>query len=149
MSMAINPIRISRTVPAEQIDLRRLVWVGPLVVAAAVLATVLVRALALAIFEISDDFEPLASVGPTIVSTVVASLAAIGVFALVARRSQRPITTYRRVAVVALALSFIGFTTLRGTDGVGAAGIGTLIAMHLVAFAVCVGLLTTLTRAVR
>ena len=73
------------------------------------------------------------------------------VFALVARRARHPITTYRRIAVVALLLSFlpdIGLLLNANAapfPGITIQSVGTLMVMHIVAAVISVYLLTTWT----
>ncbi len=100
--------------------------------------------------DISDDFLPI-GVGPVVVWSVIGTIAAALAFVLVARSSRRPIQRYCAIALVALVLSLIPDVMLliakpdRFDDITGAA-VGTLMVMHVVVAAVCVGLFTTLTR---
>ena len=118
-------------------------------VVAAVLATVanvVLRALAIAVFDIPDDFEHLA-LRAVIVSTVAGVLAAGVVYAIVARVSRTPDRTFTIVALVALALSLIAPLTVGLEDppeypGTDAASVGTLMAMHVVAAAIAIVTLT-------
>ena len=118
-------------------------------VVAAVLATVanvVLRALAIAVFDIPDAFEHLA-LRAVIVSTVAGVLAAGVVYAIVARVSSTPDRTFTIVALVALALSLIAPLTVGLEDppeypGTDAASVGTLMAMHVVAAAIAIVTLT-------
>ena len=118
-------------------------------VVAAVLATVanvVLRALAIAVFDIPDAFEHLA-LRAVIVSTVAGVLAAGVVYAIVARVSRTPDRTFTIVALVALALSLIAPLTVGLEDppeypGTDAASVGTLMAMHVVAAAIAIVTLT-------
>lgn len=81
--------------------------------------------------------------------TAVLVLAAVGVFALVARFARHPIRLYRRVALVALLLSFIPDLAIPFMDSPipsGAREIVLLMLTHVVAAAVSVAVLSTLTR---
>ena len=76
-------------------------------------------------------------------------IAAVVVFALVARFARRPIWLFRRIALVALLLSFIpdlALPFMPGPDPVGPREIVLLALTHVVAAAVSVALLTTLAR---
>jgi hypothetical protein len=114
----------------------------------ATLATLAVRWVGLAVFDIPPEFPPLDGPGPTIFFTVVCTTVAIGVYAMMRRWAQRPESLFRRVAVVVLVLSFVPDLLLL-TDGAAAAvpgatpaGVGVLMVMHVVAAAVIVWSLT-------
>jgi hypothetical protein len=148
MSTQTSPTPAS-TQPAR-VRFRALWWVGPLAIVASVVANLLVRALALAIFDISPAFDPLSTPGNTIVLTAVGVLLAVLVFALVGRFSKQPVRTYLIIAVVALLISFVPDIALlvnaEGApfEGIDVVSIGVLIVMHIVAAVVSVGLLITL-----
>ncbi len=130
----------------ERVDFGRLLWVGPLAIAAAVVANVLVRTVAVVLFDVSPGFPALA-LGPTVVFTVVGVLGAVLVFALVARFARRPVRLFRRIALVVLLVSFVPNVLLLLSDSVAGAtvpAVGTLMFEHVVAWAVSVGILTTL-----
>ena len=135
------------TPSTERVPMERVVRVGALAIAAAAVANVVVWAIAQAIFDISDDFMPLATVWPTIVVSVIYLGLGVAVFALINRFTERPVTWFWRIAVVALLLSFLPLLGARGQDGASTAGIVTLAAMHVVAFAIFVPAMTTRTRA--
>ena len=112
------------------------------------MANAIVYFIASAILRFPPEFPPLASVVPPILFTVMFTLVAVVVFAVVARRSSQPVRLYRIIAVVALILSFIPDLTLPGNPmfpGATPAAIGTLVVMHFVAAAITVYLLTTQT----
>ena len=102
---------------------------------AAVVVNVLVRALAIALFDIPDDFEHIA-LRAVILSTLVGVVAAGLVFAVVARLARDPVRTFTIVAAVALVLSFAAPLSL-GFDE--AAAVGTLMLMHVLTAATVVG----------
>ncbi|HET8757083.1 MAG TPA: DUF6069 family protein [Solirubrobacteraceae bacterium] len=103
---------------------------------AAVVANVLVRALAVALFDIPQpEFEEL-NLRPVILSTLGGVIAAGIVYAVMGGRT-RPFVI---VAVVALALSLIAPLTIDDPNA-DAAAVGTLIAMHVVAAAISVPIL--------
>ena len=132
----------------ERIDLHRLWWAGPLTVAAALGANAVVRSVGVALFAISPAFHSLAWIHFTWV-TVAALGTPVLVFAVVARCAERPVRLYRRVAALALVVSFIPNVGLLGADvpGGSPAANATLMAMHVVDAALCVWLLPSLTRA--
>ncbi len=129
----------------ERVSLRRLLWVGPLAIVAAVAANFVVRALALAVLDVPADFIQLQS--PAFLPfTVVGVLGAVIAFALVGRLSRAPVRTYTRLAIVVLVLSFIPDIGLlvSGAPGATLPGVLVLMVMHTVAAVVAVGILTRL-----
>jgi hypothetical protein len=111
----------------------RIALATAIAVVIAVLANVLLRALAVAVFDIPQpEFEPL-NLRPVILSTVGGVIAAGVVYALMGRR-KRPFVI---VAAVALILSLIAPLTIDDPNA-DAEAVGTLIAMHVVAAAISV-----------
>jgi hypothetical protein len=131
---------------AERVPLRRLAWVGPLAVAAATAANEIARRLLLATLQpISPDFLPMQAEGVAIM-TVAFAIAAVAVFAAVARLSIQPIRTYQIVAAVALALSMFPDLMLLPDPTATASGVVALMILHVVAAASIVWPLSALTR---
>jgi Family of unknown function (DUF6069) len=93
---------------------------------AAVVVNVLVRALALAVFDIPDDFEHI-ELRAVVLSTLVGVLAAAVVYALIARRARNPARTFTLVAAGALVVSFAAPISVEGDD----TAVGTLMFMHV------------------
>ena len=115
---------------------------------AAVVANVALVAVANPLFGVSPDFPALAKEAVA-VFTAVGVLLAVAVFALVARFAQRPISLYRRIAIGALVLSLIpdlAMPLLPSPIPVGAREIVLLMTTHVIAAAVAIGLLSSLTR---
>jgi len=117
-------------------------------VAGAMVSTLIVRAVGLAFVDVPPEFPPLAQPGRTIFFSVVASIFAVAVYALVRRVSDRPENVYRWIALVVLLLSFVPDVWLL-TDaaapmfpGATPAGIAIRMAMHVAAAAVIVWALT-------
>jgi hypothetical protein len=131
----------------ERIDPRRIWWAGPLTVITTLAANAVIRTVAVGLFEISPQFHNLAWMHFTWV-TVAAVSSAMLVFAVIARYSDRPISVYRRVAVVALVVSFFPnvWLALAEVPGGSPAAHAILMAMHIVDAAICVYLLPALTR---
>lgn len=125
----------------------RLWRVGPLVIAAALVANSVIREIALALFEVSPAFHHLRW-GHLLSVTAVAVGAAVLVFAIAIRYARRPIRLYRRIAAVVLALSLIPDAAMFFADAPdhNPAAIIALMSMHVVDAAICVGLLPALTR---
>jgi uncharacterized protein DUF6069 len=113
----------------------RIATATALAAAAAVIANVLLRAIAVAAFDIPQpEFEEL-NLRPVIVSTAGGVVAAGIVYALIRNRR-----TFLIVAAVALLLSLIAPLTIDDPNA-DAAAVGTLIAMHVVAAAISVPIL--------
>jgi len=128
-----------------RIDLR--LWlVGLLAIIASVAANVLVRLLAVVTLDISPDFEPLSSYGTIISLTAFGVLGAVIVFALLVRFVRRPVLMFKRIAAVALVLSLVPDVLLlvASVPGATAVSVGVLMVMHVVAWTISVGTLTTL-----
>ena len=109
---------------------------------AAVVVNVLVRTLAIALFDIPDAFEHLA-LRAVIVSTVIGVIAAGLVYALVARFAENPVRTFTIVAVVVLVLSLaaplsVGLQDPPEYPGTDAAAVGTLMLMHVLTAAIVI-----------
>lgn len=117
---------------------------------AAGVANVLLRAIAIAVFDIPPEFEHLA-LRAVIVSTLIGVIAAALVFAVIERRARYPVRTFTIVAVVALVLSLaaplmVGLEDPPEYPGTDAASVGTLMVMHVVAAAIVVAALTRRSR---
>jgi len=139
----------SQSQPGERVAYSRLLWVGPLTIVAAVVATSLLRLVAVALLQPDPQFIPLTPAIP-VVFTIIGVLGAVIAYAIVGRIGSRPIRLFRRVALVALALSFIPDMLLLvsgAMPGTSVATVGTLMLMHIVAWAISVRMLTTLARA--
>ncbi len=124
----------------ERIDWSRLWWVGLGVLVASVMVNLLVRSAVLALFP-----TQILTSDHIILLTVIGVLGAILVFALVARRAARPITLYRRIAGVALLLSFTP-DLLLFTAGFSVIVVEAYMFMHIVTAAICVIGLTKFTQ---
>lgn len=139
--MGRAPVRL------ERVSLSRLVWVGPLVVVAAVAANVIFSLIVTRLFGIPPDFTALTP-GVIAVFTAVGVIAAVIVFALVGLFSSRPIRLYRRIALAALLISFLpdlAILIIPGPTPVGILDVLLLAMTHAIAWAISVELLTRLT----
>lgn len=117
-----------------------IVWLRTIL--GAVAANLVLRAAALAVFDIPPGFEPLATAGPTVFLTVVGVGAGLGVAVAVDKRSERPVPLFQRIVVVALLLSLLPDLWML-TDSGGEAFPGatvpavvTLIVQHVAAAAI-------------
>ena len=83
------------------------------------------------------------TVGPVVITSVIGAIGAAIVFALIGLFARRPVRLFRIVAAVVLVLSLVGPATIPGAP---VAMMLSMEVMHVVAWAVSVGLLTTLAR---
>jgi hypothetical protein len=126
---------IQNTLPRrkEQSVWSRLWWVGSLVFVASLVVNLLMSSATLALFP-----GQVITADHIILSTVLGVGGAILVFALVARRSAHPIPLYRKIAVVALLLSFIPDILIFVTGGYSGIVVGAYVLMHITTAAICV-----------
>ena len=115
-------------------------WKGALKgLVVAIISTLAVRWLALTVLSVPAEFPPLAAPFPTIFFTAIGTLGAAGVFAIVRRRAENPVSAFRRIAIVTLILSFLPDLWLLSDGGSGAfpgatpTGVGVLMVLHTVA----------------
>jgi Family of unknown function (DUF6069) len=132
----------------SSIQMKKLWWVGPLTVLAAVIGVLIVRAIAVAILP--PPYAPgLAMIMVPIVLTVILCTGAVIVFALVGRFAKNPVRTYIIISSVFLAISFLPDLAV---PSMGAAMPGanwgyaiTLMIMHVVAGFITVYMLIKMT----
>jgi hypothetical protein len=138
--------------PPASVALVRLLWAAPVAIALATAANVVLYTLANAVFGVA--WEPLFTLFGVIGSTVAYLLVAAIVYAAVLRLSGRPIWLYRRIAIVALLLSFFPpVSALLGMAGQPGSGVTaapldtflTMLVMHTVTYAISVPVFTRLT----
>jgi hypothetical protein len=119
-----------------------LLWAGPLTVVAAVLLVFATRAVAVPLLGLDPSFPPLTYAGLAFFTVVGVGLGVV-VFAVVAMTSATPIRTYRRIALVALALSMIPDLWLPGNVAGATWPIAiVLMVTHVAAWAPTVFILT-------
>ena len=151
----------------QRVALRKLLWVAPLLLVAALVTNSVIRAVAQALNTNSSQFMPIA--GPIyIVFTLAGVLGAVLVFMVLVRFGKRPLTWYPRIALVALLLSLIPDISLLFAPSPAAGGgfpplgappdasmlmgsadlfsVGALMLMHAATALLCIVLLTRLTR---
>ena len=134
----------------ERIAYRKLPWVALLAALIAAVTNTLVYFAASGLGFIPQSVlittpsgeHPL-TVAPVVVSSVVGAIGAAIVFAIIGLFAPRPVRLFRTVATVVLVLSFAMPLTIPGAP---VAMILSLEVMHVVAWAVIVGLLTTMAR---
>jgi Mg/Co/Ni transporter MgtE len=111
----------------------------------AVVVNVIVRAIAIALFDIPDTFEHIA-LRAVIVSTLIGVIAAALVYALIARTASNPDRTFTIVAATALVLSLAAPLSLGFEEG---AAVGALVLMHVLTAAIVVPVFTRAARSPR
>jgi hypothetical protein len=125
------------------LDLRRLIWVGPLTVIAAVAAVRVIQAGTMIAFGMPQQGEE-----PAVLTAFFVTVAVL-VFAIVATEARSPERTFRRVAAVCLVLSCLPDVAIGQFNLIKGAGwtlAWIFIAMHVAAWFVTVEMLTRLTR---
>jgi hypothetical protein len=135
------------------IDLRKTLWAGPVAVAAVMLAVLAVQGSALALLGGSANASArearqvdtlLRSQEPAVFTTVLVAISVL-VFVAVAREALNPTRTYRRIAFVALLLSFIPDLAAALTRAAPWRVAIVWMLMHVAAWAVSVEVLIRLT----
>jgi Family of unknown function (DUF6069) len=128
------------------VQLRKLLWVGPLTVLASIFGVLIVRVVAVAILQ--PDPVPL-SLGwiIPIISTFVFVTGAVLVFALVSRFAANPIRTYQLIALIVLLLTFVPdvvFVQVHFLNSTWPITIALMV-MHVVVWGICMVMLSKLT----
>jgi Family of unknown function (DUF6069) len=134
------------TAITSSVQVRKLWWVGPLTVLAAVTGVLIVRSLAMTI--LAPPYGPgLEMIIISILLTVILCTAAVIVFALVARFAKKPVRTYLIISSVFLIISFLPDLAALSAPfpGAGWPYSITLMIMHVVAGFITVYMLIKLT----
>ncbi len=149
MATSIDELKLRENSLVGARNSYRTSWLRLLMVGAslALVATVANVALAMALrswLQVPAGFQPLTT--PTVASfTIIGMIAATGVFAWAARARPDPIRTFLVIATVGLFLSWlpdIGIWVTAVFHGTTAAGILSLMALHVVAAGCAVAILT-------
>lgn len=128
------------------IDWGRYALVGLATVVAAVLANVIVYFIGSMIVTYDPQFVILANPSGTIIFTVVPAIIAVLLYAVLLRFTANPARLFTTIAAVVLVVSWIpDLTYIPTLPGASVAQTVLLMIMHLVAAAVIVWMLTTLT----
>jgi hypothetical protein len=128
--------------PAHYLESPRVLWgAAALTIAAAVVAVLFVREVAVRIIHPAPGFTPL-SLGSPIVATIVCTMMAVYVFVGMVSYPN-PVRTWRRVSAVVVILSFAPCLLLAISHimGGGWPEAFALITMHVVVWAICATLL--------
>jgi hypothetical protein len=130
----------------SSIQLKKLWWVGPLTVLAAILGVLIIRAIAMAILP--QPYAPgLDMILLPIILTLVLCSSAVLVFALAGRFAKNPVRTYIMIASIFLIISFLPDLAAVSAPfpGAGWPYSITLMIMHVVAGFITVYMLIKLT----
>src|SRR5690554_7110959 len=90
--------RQSMATATERVSYRKLWWVGLLALVAALAANAVIRAIALAVLDVAPEFDPLQTPAFALLTTV-GVVAAVIVYTIIGRLSQRPVRTFHIVAL--------------------------------------------------
>ena len=137
----------TRKSPAPSIKLAGLLWVGPLTVLTTMAAVLVVRLIAVALLHPPPAFAPL-GLDSVAVLTAMLITCAVLVFVLVVLFASTPIRIFHVIAIGALLLSFVPDLMVPSSHSPGAnwPNAVALMVLHVTAWAVCVTMLTKLTR---
>ena len=129
----------------SSIRISRLLWLGPLTVLASIAGVLIVRIIAVSVLRPDPIPMSLGWIMPIFFTTVLV-IAAVLVFALVARLTKNPIRTYQVIAFVVLLLSLLPDAAFARAPMPGAnwPNAIALMVMHVVAWAICVTMLSRL-----
>ena len=130
---------------SPKVQLRKLLWVGPLTVLASIIGVLIVRVVAVAILQPDPTPLSLGWIIP-IISTFVFVTGAVLVFALVSRFAANPIRTYQIIAFVVLLLTFVPdivFVLVHFLNSTWPITIALMV-MHVVVWGICVIMLSKL-----
>jgi hypothetical protein len=130
---------------SSPVQFRRLLWVGPLTVIAAIIGVLIVRVIAVAVLQPDPMPMSLGWLAPIFLTAVLVT-GAVLVFALVARFAKNPIRTYQVIAFLVLLLSLLPDVAYARAlmPGANWPTAIALMVMHVVAWAICVLMLTRL-----
>ena len=131
---------------SSKVQLRRLLWVGPLAVLASIFGVLIVRVVAVAILQSDPTPLSLGWIIP-IISTFVFVTGAVLAFALVSRFAANPIRTYQIIALIVLLLTFVPdivFVQVHFLNSTWPITIALMV-MHVVVWGICVVMLSKLT----
>jgi hypothetical protein len=130
------------------ISLRRLSAYGAVAIVVSTLVNLALRVLSTQLFQLSSAFSPL-GIGAVIFWSVICGSAAVLVFALVIRRSRRPVAVYLLIAIGIYVLTFIPDGLLLSGNppffpGTSVYAVLTLMSMHAAEAIIMILTLTTL-----
>lgn len=129
----------------RDVDPRRLYWVGPATIVAAILAVWVARQLLLAILPPLPKWSGgiLRSIESEVLTGVLVT-GAVLIFAIVVEIASRPLRTFRRIALVVLIVSCVPNLAGQVYNRIFDSGLFGLMVLHFVAWGVTVEMLTRL-----
>ena len=130
----------------QQVNGRRLLWVGPVTIVTAAVAVRIVQQVGVAVLSPLPQFSQsvLVSREPVGVTAVLVS-AAVMTFAVLSRVSDSPVATFRRLALIVLMLSFVpNVAVALLVPQAGWPGMVALMGLHVVAWGVTIVMLMQL-----
>lgn len=132
---------------SSSINTNRIWQAGLLAVILSVISNLIIRATAQILFDIPAEFVPLSQPVTTIVFTILGVAGGVIVFYVLARRSARPVSSFRLIVIVVLIISWVPdvLLLLSAQPGATVAGVATLMLMHAVAAFICYSTLTGMT----
>jgi hypothetical protein len=130
----------STVISTGRVAWNRLWLAGLITIVGSIIVNMLIRFIALALVPTLSSSMQLGMPAVVIVFTLVGTLGAVLVFALMNRFARNPIRTFRIVASVILVLSFIPDFLLGASEGI--AHVIPLILMHIATGLICIGVLT-------
>ena len=150
-SIALSSSSSSPTPEAPRaVSWGRFALVGLSTVIAAVLANLLVYLIGSVVVSYDPQFVVLANASGTILFTVVPAIVAVLLYAVLLRFTSNPARIFTNIAIVVLIVSLIpDLTYIPSVPGASSGQTAILMLMHVVAAAVIVWMLTTLTRSRR
>ncbi len=134
-----QPVNSTRSIPWAT-----LLKAGGLAALLAIIANLLVRTLTLAIFDISEDFEPLRAIGPMVFASIVGAVGGTIVFAIVIRLTSHPVRWFTIIAVIFLVFSFLTVVGASSETGSSASALSALVLMHILTAVIIIVTLTTM-----
>jgi len=131
----------------EEINLRRLYWVGPATIGAAVVAVIVCQKIAVALLPpVSKFSESILNSDEPALFTAVLVGGAVVIFPMFVEMASNPLRTFRRMSLVVMLVSCAPNLLVALSRDAGVEwGMLALMVMHVVAWAVTVPMLTRLT----
>ncbi len=129
--------------PVQRATWSRLALAGLVAVIGSVIVNTLIRLIALALLPIPAGAMQLHVPMLVPIFTIVGSLGALLVFALMNRFARNPTRLFRIVATVVLVISLIPDFLLLATPMANITSVATLVVLHITTYLICVGAFTS------
>ena len=115
---------------------------GAVAAGVALVANLVLWGIGRGLLGVDDEFVPLETPIPVIITTIVGMLVGTLVFFALVRFTARPVPIFRIVAVAFVLLSLLGPISQGSEPGGDAAAVLTLVAMHVVSATIAIAVLT-------